>query len=101
MTGATILTLLLFANVTLPLETWRGVGNVEIEAAYKWAYQATRGGEHGAPSRAEAAKWLDQEWANLEEPFYKEKLMEPLGPDGEIVRLNLLLIQTPEPPHQS
>ena len=56
--------------------------------AYKWLYQATRGGEHDAPSREEAEQWLLCEWEELGAPLPDEPVVEPLGTGG-IVRVNL------------
>ena len=56
---------------------------------YKWLFQATRGGEHAAPSEEAARRWLESEWATLGPPFPDEPLVVPLRPDGTVVRLNL------------
>lgn len=68
---------------------WRADPDLRIEDAYKWTYQATRGGEHAVPDADTARKWLDDEWKSLAEPNKNEQLWEPLCPDGEIGRLNL------------
>jgi len=78
----------LVQGLALPLDLWGADAALEIADAYKWIYQATEGGEHAAPSRAEAAAWLEQEWATLGAPLPGEALVEPLGDSG-IVRLNL------------
>lgn len=57
--------------------------------AYKWLFQAARGGEHAAPSEAAARKWLEAEWATLGPPLPGEPLVVRLRPDGAVVRLNL------------
>lgn len=68
---------------------WRADSNFRIDDAYKYLYQATRGGEHAAPDRESAKKWLDREWQNLGPAIKGEPMWEPLCPDGEIGRLNL------------
>ncbi len=60
-----------------------------IEDAYKWLFQAARGGEHAAPSEEAARAWLEAEWARLGAPLPGEPLVVPLRPDGAVVRLNL------------
>jgi hypothetical protein len=57
--------------------------------AYKWLFQAARGGEHAAPSEAAARKWLEAEWSTLGPPLPGEPLVVRLRPDGAVVRLNL------------
>lgn len=63
--------------------------DARIEDAYKWMYQATRGGEHMAPSRSAASEWLEREWKSVGPAKRNEPLWEPLCPDGEIGRLNI------------
>ncbi|HYN41486.1 MAG TPA: hypothetical protein VE129_06920 [Thermoanaerobaculia bacterium] len=60
-----------------------------VEDAYKWLFQAARGGEHAAPSEEAARTWLEKEWAALGPPLPGEPLVAPLRPDGAVVRLNL------------
>ncbi|MBK9089367.1 MAG: hypothetical protein IPL90_10110 [Holophagales bacterium] len=60
-----------------------------IEDAYKWLFQAARGGEHAAPSEEAARTWLEAEWESLGPPLPGEPLVVPLRPDGAVVRLNL------------
>jgi hypothetical protein len=67
---------------------WQVEAGFQIEDAYKWLYQATRGGEHATPDRQSASKWLEQEWALLQSAT-KDPVWEPLCPDGSIGRLNL------------
>jgi hypothetical protein len=63
---------------------------MQMEDAYKWLFQATRGGEHAEPDSAAARLRLEREWAGLNEtPLVGEALWTPLTPDGSIVRLNL------------
>lgn len=68
---------------------WKSDPNVRIEDAYKYVFQATRGGEHAAPSRDEAWAWLSSEWSSLGAAAANENEWEPLCPGGEIGRLNL------------
>ncbi|MFZ1701880.1 MAG: hypothetical protein WBO10_05405 [Pyrinomonadaceae bacterium] len=63
--------------------------NIRIEDAYKWIYQATQGGEHAAPDREQARKWLDDEWATIGDPAPTENTFVSLCPGGEIGRLYL------------
>ncbi len=77
------------ALLDFAIPKWKADKNVRIEDAYKWTYQATRGGEHAVPDEEMARQWLDQEWQTLGEPFKDEAEWEPLCPGGEVGRLNL------------
>lgn len=77
------------ALLDFAIPKWNADKAVRIEDAYKWLYQATRGGEHAAPDRAMAKEWLDGEWSSLADARTDEKLFEPLCPGSEIGRLNL------------
>jgi hypothetical protein len=71
---------------------WRALGDdpdASVQDAYKWLFQAARGGEHAAPSEDAARAWLAKEWATLGEAAPGEPLVVPLRPDGGVVRLNL------------
>lgn len=71
---------------------WKALRNepaAEAEDAYKWLFQAARGGEHAAPSEGSARAWLLKEWATLGPARPGEPLVVPLRPDGAVVRLNL------------
>ena len=87
------LTLLMVCTPTaildLALPKWRADRNVRIEDAYKWIYQATRGGEHAAPNHKMARQWLENEWSSLGQPDAREKLWQPLCKDESIGRLDL------------
>ena len=85
---AAALATLAVATISLPVEAWRADPAIEMRDAYKWLYQATHGGEHAAPSRAEAEQWLLREWEELGAPLPDEPLVEPLG-TSSIVRVNL------------
>jgi len=86
---ALVLSCLPSALIDFALPIWKADKNVRIEDAYKWTYQATRGGEHAVPDTESARKWLDGEWQTLSTPMTNEPIWEPLCPGGEIGRLNL------------
>ncbi len=77
------------ALLDFAIPSWKSDPAVRIEDAYKWTYQATRGGEHAVPDTDSARKWLDGEWQTLGAPAANEPVWEPLCPGGEIGRLNL------------
>jgi hypothetical protein len=77
------------ALVDFAISEWKVDTDVRIEDAYKWIYQATRGGEHAAPDSESARQWMMNEWDGLGEPKANEKQWEPLCPGGEIGRFNL------------
>ena len=66
--------------LTFSLAAWQKEPEMRIEDAYKWLYQATRGGEHAVPDEDSARKWLDEEWATLGSPYKNEPEWEPLCP---------------------
>ena len=68
---------------------WKADPNMRIEDAYKWIYQATRGGEHAAPDRAAANQWLARELERLGTTPKGEPMWEPMCKDSRIGRLNL------------
>jgi hypothetical protein len=74
-------------DFTIP--KWKADKSVRTEDAYKWLYQATRGGEHAVPDEDSARKWLDGEWTTLGSPLKNEPEWEPLCPGAEVGRLNL------------
>jgi len=77
------------ALLDFAIPKWQADKSTHIEDAYKWIYQATRGGEHAAPDREMAKQWLENEWSSLDAPFAKETLWEALCKDDSIGRLNL------------
>lgn len=77
------------ALLDFALPKWKADKAVRTEDAYKWLYQATRGGEHAVPDEDSARKWLDSEWQTLDKPAKNEAGWEPLCPGGEVGRLNL------------
>jgi hypothetical protein len=56
---------------------------------YKLLHQAAMGSEHAVSDREAARLWLFREIETLESPGPEEPLMEPLSPDGQLVRVNL------------
>jgi hypothetical protein len=84
-----ILTCLPSALIDFALPVWKQQPVMQMEDAYKWIYQATRGGEHAAPDKQMAGDWLDKEWKALARPDGGEPLWQPLCRDGSIGRLNL------------
>ena len=86
---ALILSCLPSALIDFALPKWEADTDVRIEDAYKWLYQATRGGEHMAPSQAAAAEWLEKEWQSVGPTKKGEPLWEPLCPDSRIGRLHI------------
>lgn len=77
------------ALLDFAIPKWKTDNSTRIEDAYKYLYQATRGGEHAAPSKEVAKNWLDNEWQNLGVALKNEATWEHLCPDGSIGRLNL------------
>lgn len=77
------------ALLDFAIPKWKTDKNTRIEDAYKYLYQATRGGEHAVPSKDSAKNWLDNEWRNLGFAIKHEPTWEQLCPDGSIGRLNL------------
>jgi len=86
---ALLLSCLPTALVDFALPKWKANKNVGIKDAYKWTYQATRGGEHAVPDSESARKWLDNEWSSMGPAIKVVAVWEPLCPGGEIGRLNL------------
>ena len=77
------------ALLDFAIPKWKADTKVRIEDAYKWTYQATRGGEHAVPDEESAREWLDGEWSGQGKPPANEPVWGPLCPGGEIGRLNL------------
>lgn len=76
------------AIIDFALPKWKADKDIRIDDAYKWTYQATRGGEHAVPDTESARKWLVNEWNGLSDKK-SEPIWQPLCPDGDIGRLNL------------
>ena len=77
------------ALLDFAIPRWKSDPSIRIEDAYKWAYQATRGGEHAAPSREAAKTRLEREWQSMGDEPRNENEWIALCPGGEIGRLNL------------
>jgi hypothetical protein len=77
------------ALLDFAIPKWQADKSTRIDDAYKYIYQATRGGEHAAPDRESAKQWLDNEWQGLGVRLPNEPTWEHLCPDGSIGRLNL------------
>jgi hypothetical protein len=77
------------ALLDFAMREWKADRYIEARDAYKWLFQATRGGEHMAPSEEMARDYLSGEWKTLAQPLEEEKLWQPLCEDGSIGRLNL------------
>lgn len=77
--------------VSFALDTLEGRPEARIEDAYKFLYQATRGGEHAAPDEASARAWLARDWASLPAAgaATEEPALEWLRHDGALVRVHL------------
>ena len=75
--------------IDFALPKWEADPNTRIEDAYKWIFQATRGGEHLAPCRESATRALEIEWANAEPAADVEALWEPLCLCKSVGRLNI------------
>lgn len=86
---AFLLSCLPTALIDFALPKWKADKSVRIDDAYKWTYQATRGGEHAVPDTESARKWLDNEWSSMGSAVNDIAIWEPLCPSGEIGRLNL------------
>jgi hypothetical protein len=71
------------------LGKWKTDANFEVRDAYKWLFQATRGGEHDVPDEQMAREWLENEWKTLGMAQTDEPVWEPLCKDDSIGRLNL------------
>ncbi len=68
---------------------WRATPEMRIEDAYKWLFHTTLGGEHAVQDENGPRAWLDREWPTVGTPIKHEKEIEPLTPDGKLVRINL------------
>jgi hypothetical protein len=70
------------------IQAWRREPETRIEDAYKWLFQATRGGEHMVQDDTGPRRWLEREWAGLG-PAAREPASTALDPAGRLVRLHL------------
>jgi len=60
----------------------------EVDDLYKLIHQAAMGAEHASTDLAEVGEWLMHEIAHLE-PGPSESLIDPISPDGQVVRVHL------------
>ncbi len=77
------------ALIDFAISKWEADSVLQIEDAYKWLFQAARGGEHMVLSREVAAGVLEKEWHTLGPALQGEALWEPLSPDDKLGRLNM------------
>ncbi len=61
---------------------------MQIQDVYKLIHQAALGSEHAAPDPESARKWIEREIADMGDG-QNEPLVDPISPDGEIVRVHL------------
>ena len=62
---------------------------MQVEDLYKLLHQAAMGSEHAIPSRQAAHQWLLREIEALSDGPFDEPLVEPIDPQGRLVRVNL------------
>lgn len=60
----------------------------QIDDIYKFIHQASFGSEHAVKDTAHLRKWMEEEIAGLDLSI-NEPLVQPLSPDGKLVRINL------------
>lgn len=77
------------ALLDFAIPKWKADKNMRIEDAYKWTFQATRGGEHAVPDRESARRWLEREWQSMGDEEADRTEWVPLCPGGEIGRHRL------------
>ncbi|MCB8932440.1 MAG: hypothetical protein M9921_04580 [Fimbriimonadaceae bacterium] len=77
------------ALLDFAIPRWQARQETRIEDAYKWLFQATRGGEHAVADDLGPRRWLDQEWRTLGRARPREEEVEPLRPDGAVLRIHL------------
>ena len=61
---------------------------MELQDLYKLAFQAAMGSAHSVRDAAEAREWLAREARDLA-PGPAEPVVDPISPDGDMVRVNL------------
>jgi hypothetical protein len=82
------------ALLDFAMKEWKADSAIEVDDAYKWLFQATRGGEHAVPDEQSAREWLDGEWKALGVAQKDELAWQPLCKDDSIGRLNLRPFKT-------
>jgi hypothetical protein len=70
------------------LVQWRSRPEIRAQDAYKWLFQATQGGEHGAGDMG-LGTFLEEEWGQVGAPRQGEAPAESLRADGSLLRINL------------
>lgn len=70
-------------------EHLRRYPKIQIEDVYKLLHQAALGSEHAVSNEADAFNWMQNEVAKLSSVEIKEPLIDPIAPDGKIVRVHL------------
>lgn len=61
----------------------------QVEDVYKLLHQASFGSEHAVADEARARRWLEEELAALTAVRVPEVLLEPITPDGAVLRVHL------------
>jgi len=61
---------------------------MQIQDVYKLFHQAALGSEHAISNPDDARKWMERELAEMG-PGYDEVTIDPISPDGQIVRVHL------------
>ncbi len=92
MISTILLTLIAHTETTLidhAFAQWQVKPEMRIEDAYKWLFHATLGGEHAVHDENGPRAWLDREWPTVGAPMKGDTEIEPLTPDGKLVRINL------------
>jgi hypothetical protein len=62
---------------------------MQVQDLYKFLHQAALGSEHAVRDTAMARDWLRREIAGLDTATAFEPLVDPLSPDGKLVRVHL------------
>lgn len=73
---------------TILLDHIRRYPAMQLVDIYKLVYQASLGSQHAIEDPAKAQRWLDEELASLG-PGPAESLLDPIAPDGSILRVHL------------
>lgn len=61
---------------------------MDVQDLYKLIFQASFGSEHAVSDLTAARRWLERELGELI-PGPEEPMIDPISPDGRIVRINL------------
>ena len=60
-----------------------------VQDWYKLARQTTLGGAHAGLDLAQVLAGIEAEWVELGRPLVQDRLIEPIDPWGEVLRVNL------------